>query len=70
LKFGEGGDRAGQSAVVRAPAGPRGGFRVAVWCRTRARGQLGQGVARAPTAEWGYDKALARARGRRAALNG
>jgi hypothetical protein len=67
LKSGEGGDRAEQSATMRAPAGPRGGFRVAVWRRTRARGPLGQGVARAPAAEQGDGTALAR--GRRAALN-
>jgi hypothetical protein len=31
LKAGEGGDGAGQNTTVRAPAGPRGGFRVVVW---------------------------------------
>jgi hypothetical protein len=39
------------NATARAPAGPRGGFRVVVWRRARARGPLGQGVDRAPAAE-------------------
>jgi hypothetical protein len=39
------------NATARAPAGPRGGFRVVVWRRARARGPLGQAVDRAPAAE-------------------